>query len=656
MKQRKWWLIFLAVILVATVNVLLTSWKHNRVSARNANHSPSRQTEQSEPAYDVWGQTVSAKEAKQLLKTEQGRAFLSPHNGAVVINEPLLKLGQKTFREETFGNEVFITDILGLVNGAFTVPGIKKAIAELHGDGTDNLRVELAQTVTIGGKTFNKGAKIDTGLDVARGAKEVLGLPFKESGGKTKVGITCLACHAIYDTRSKTVVEGPPNPDVDFGLLFGLATNTAAYFGRSDVYQLSQYVKDINRTVVATDGKKAPLPDPEALEAAVDASLLKWPRGNFDATSDKVNNPTQTLDSFTLGDHPYSWSGTGMAGPFKGQSVLNNNVNAVGSDLTTLADSSQALFGIDKEVFLGAILQNAADPKFRFDPKTRRKPSEFFASVDPTPGVAGVNQLVALPTFPRPSLITLNGLLAGSPGYNVWEQINGLSAYQNTLIPPKPPNRPNAQTLMLGERVFRKAQCISCHAGPFLTNNRVVSAEVIGTEPTRAKALSALEKYMVEPVIYSPDTPVPVPPGARVLKVPTERLDPEQIKLAFAQGGSPGGYKVPSLIALYWTAPYLHDGGVAVGPDAKNQLGTPGTVKKGVLPEPANSLRALVDRQLRGKVVAANQASADLRDAHVTGAGHNYWVDASTGFTKKEQDALIQYLLSLTKPKTSDPH
>jgi hypothetical protein len=32
-----------------------------------------------------------------------------------------------------------------------------------------------------------------------------------------------------------------------------------------------------------------------------------------------------------------------------------------------------------------------------------------------------------------------------------------------------------------------------------------------------------------------------------------------------AHRGSNGGYKVPSLVGLYWSEPYLHDGGVAVG-------------------------------------------------------------------------------------------
>jgi hypothetical protein len=63
---------------------------------------------------------------------------------------------------------------------------------------------------------------------------------------------------------------------------------------------------------------------------------------------------------------------------------------------------------------------------------------------------------------------------------------------------------------------------------------------------------------------------------------------------------------VPSIIGLYWTAPYLHDGGVAVGPNLDKDIGILGTLRKGIHPDPANSLRALVDKELRRKVILSN--------------------------------------------------
>jgi hypothetical protein len=127
--------------------------------------------------------------------------------------------------------------------------------------------------------------------------------------------------------------------------------------------------------------------------------------------------------------------------------------------------------------------------------------------------------------------------------------------------------------------------------------------------------------------------------------------DPEQIRLAFAVGGSPGGYKVPGLLGLYWTASYLHDGGVAVGDQPESQLGLPGTLGKGVPPDPRQSLRALLDRDLRARVVAANAADVDVRSMHVRGIGHEFWVDTAAQFSLSEQSALLDYLLTLTAPK-----
>lgn len=121
--------------------------------------------------------------------------------------------------------------------------------------------------------------------------------------------------------------------------------------------------------------------------------------------------------------------------------------------------------------------------------------------------------------------------------------------------------------------------------------------------------------------------------------------------MALAQGESPGGYKVPSLVGLAWTAPYLHDGGVAVGDDPEAQLGMPGTLLASRMPDPANSLRALVDRRLRAKVIAANRGSDALRASHVTGAGHDHWADEGAGVLRDDQDALILDLLTYSAPR-----
>ncbi|MEC1169884.1 electron transport protein, partial [Bacillus paralicheniformis] len=146
------------------------------------------------------------------------------------------------------------------------------------------------------------------------------------------------------------------------------------------------------------------------------------------------------------------------------------------------------------------------------------------------------------------------------------------------------------------------------------------------------------------------DTPVPLLRKPKILKVPTAGFDPEQIKLSWAQGDSEGGYKVPSLIGVYWRAPYLHDGGVAVGSSLK-ETGIPNTVIKGKQADPYNSLLAMIDRDLRQQVVTSNSESPDLKAVRVTGKGHEFWIDAKSGFSEQEQKALIHYLIHTDMPK-----
>jgi hypothetical protein len=146
-----------------------------------------------------------------------------------------------------------------------------------------------------------------------------------------------------------------------------------------------------------------------------------------------------------------------------------------------------------------------------------------------------------------------------------------------------------------------------------------------------------------------------------VLDVPTDITPQKAQQLAFGINNPAGGYKVPSLIGLYLTAPYLHDGGVAASASALKQderdgqfvvanpqeLGMAGTLEQYIFPDPKASLRVLVDRNLREATVAANQAHPDLQQSNVDGSGHAYWVDAKADFTTEEQTDLIQFLLSL---------
>jgi len=598
-------------------------------------------------AFDVWGHGITQAEATRLLQTTEGQALLSPQHGAVAITDALLTLGRVSFYRETFGNEVFLSEIMGILDGPLTSWRMAKALWKLGGRGTTNLQLPLEEDVTIGGATFPKGTVLNTGLDVVPGSYLPLGLKVKLQGGRLVVGITCALCHATLDPHTMQVVEGGMNSDFNGGLVLALATNSAAYLGHASVASLDAYTTDPQRTVTRSDGTIARLPDTRALEDAVDAGLLQWPPGTFDATTDLVGNPTKINNTFTLGHHPYAWTGIFAAGPFQGLAAITSHVHAIGSDGLSQAASSAFLMDLDPEVYLGTLLQNAAQRRYRYVPTPGQTPSAFFARVDPTPGAPGVNQIVRLPTFPHTSLISEVGLAGSAPGYRFMEQNNALAAFQNTLIPPPAPLPTTQATVTRGRAVFAQAGCAQCHAEPDLTNHRVIPVSEIGTDPSRAAALKTTEAHYVPPVLYTFDTPVPIPPEARPVAVPTAQLDSQQIQLAFAYGGTPGGYKVPSLIGVYWSAPYLHDGGVAVGPNAQTQCGVPGTLLQGIPPDPVNSLRALIDRALRQQVIAANATAPSLQAMHVQGTGHEFWVDAETGFTPADQEALIQYVFSL---------
>lgn len=593
--------------------------------------------------YDIWGKTLTV--PGTALKDQDPR--LTAAHGAVEVTKELLALGRRTLYEESFGNEVFLTDIVGIIGGPMKLNNIAKALAELKGRGTTNLRVALDQDVTIGGKTYRKGDKIDTGFDVAKGAYAPVGVTFKYAEGTARIGVSCMACHATVNRETGMIVEGAPNSDLNLGFMLALAPNSAAYFTHTDITSLVDYVKNEQRTIVNSKGKTEALPDPALLEKAVDENLIKWMPGTFDTTADLVSDVTQIPDMFTKGDHPYSWSGFAAAGPFKGLSTFSNNVHAQNTDTLSQTEVSEPMWGIDKEIYVGTILQNAAYRKFRYDPGSGLKPTEFFNRLDPNPGTPGVNEVVKIPNFPKVSAIAPNGLYISSPGFKAGEQVNAMSAYQNTIRPPETDatDISDAKTINLGAEVFKKAQCITCHAGDFYTNNHVMRAAEIGTEPARAKAFQRTRNAFGDSEFYPPDTPVPIPPDAKITKIPLDNIDPEQIKLGFGHT-SGGGYKVKGLIGLRWSAPYLHDGGVAVGPKL-TQTGVSQTLMKGIHPDPYNSLKALIDRKLRLQVVEANRKDSRLRDTHVTGQGHEFWVDESSGFTQEQQDALVKYLLQL---------
>lgn len=601
-------------------------------------------------AFDILGRRVSRAEADRLSGTEAGRKALSPKSGAVAIDPAMVERGRQAFYQETFGNEVFLTDVMGMLDGGLTPTQVALAVAKLGGQGTTDLKVAMARDVRVGDRVYRAGELVPTGLDVPKGGAFIIGIKTFYDRGHLRMGITCALCHAAVDPGTGRVVEGAPNTDLNAGLLMALAKNSSAYFMHASVPEAdAKPPADPQHT--GSTGTGPALPDAASVEAATKVQVASWPPGSFDSSADRVTNPTSIPSSFSAHGEPYSWSGREAIGPFAGLSSLNNNVHAANSDTTQLAAAASWLFGMDPETYLGIGLRGSATEAFRYRPDGGRSPSEVLRSVDPTPASPGLNSYAVLPTYPATNYVTDNGLFTSVPGEPVNHANNAMSAFQNLLHPPAAGQDPDR--VRAGRAVFEKAGCGSCHSGPALTNHRVVPEAEIGTEPTRARAGAKMEARLSAPAMFAADTPFPTPADPVIVPVPLAGDALAQVQLAWGQGGTEGGYKVPNLVGLAWTAPYLHDSGVAVGSDAVSQLGVPGTLYRGVAPDPANSLRALVDRDLRAKVIAANAASDTARIARVTGKGHAYWADAGSGVSREEQTALIAYLLSvdrLTEP------
>lgn len=657
MQRRSLIGVLLIVVVVGILGYLLELSFPIRPPTLDSTYTPlAKPAPQEIGSYDVLGTPVSKAEAEQLLQTETGKVLLAPDNGAIAITQNLIDLGRDAFYRETFGNEYFFTDVVGAIDGPINLVSVSKAIAALGGKHTTNLQIPLDRDVTVGGRTFKAGTKLNTGLDVPAGSLVPLGMTLVKSGAKLRMGLTCALCHATVDKETGRIIEGPPNNDLDSGLLQAFATNSAAMFRQTGINPITLLAGE--NTYINADGQTAQLPDPQALEDAVDDQLLAWAPGNFDSTPDNNNNPSQIPSSYTFDTYPYGWSGFSSVGWFHGLTTLNNNVHAANSDPTSDSYGSKYLLGINKETYLGVMLQNAANPKFRLPQGA--KPSDFFEKNDPTPGQPGINEVIKMPGHPKGSIFVLDGLLASSPGYLAGEQLNGMSAYQNTLAPP--PHEPTSDTEVLrrGAAVFEKANCVSCHSGRYFTNHDVISEQEVQAQPSRAAALAKFPQMFIPPETYPGNIAVPPPADPPVISVPLN-ITPQRVRdLAYAVGNPAGGYKVQNLIGLYLTAPYLHDGGVAASSEAlqrdadgfytvanPDQMGLAGTSMQWINPDPEASLRVLLDRNLREVAINQNRASRDLQMINADGSGHNYWVDARAGFTAQQQTDLIQFLLSI---------
>ena len=618
--------------------------------------------------YDYFGKTLTQQEADELVR-QQGldpKAFGSYERiGAVHVTQKLLDAGENLFFKRRLGNNF---DVFGRISNNLQ-PEFTQAIQNLNGQPTSNLQITLQKDLKLGSRTFDKGTVINTGIDVEKGGKSFFG--FAENGG-----LTCATCHATLSSSGDRLT-GVPNSDIDITFLLALAPNSASGFARLEFNPLDPNYQGNGKTIIDSKNNLVKLPDPQKFEDAFDDALLDLPAGNFESSPDGISNTTQIPSTFTFNTAPYMFDGQLAVGPFAGLSAFNNAVHSSELNLLAAAQLSDEILGIDPEVYLGTVLQNAADPKIRLPEGTTVKPSQWLRQIAPNPYQAELEDQVPSPDggdYPnlKPSPVTYNGLFF-SPNTNkpddiasgpFWYAANAMAAFQNSLSPPPNRSPENQQALKSGSvqrgaKVFEQANCATCHIPPFFTDNIIHPISEIGTNPARANSRLGLNDLLVPPKLYTFNTPVPIPADAETIDVPTEGISDSPTTLP--KGMLPdGGYKTTSLLGVAYSAPYLHDSGVAVGKDSlkvaddgsfsivdTNGLGLTGTLSWGKSADSANSLRALVDRNLRDRVVAANQANPGLVSSNLDGTGHEFYVDESTGFTPAQQKDLINFLLAL---------
>lgn len=630
--------------------------------------------------YDYFGKTVSESDARQMvfdagLDSEDENSYL--RLGLVHYTQELIDRGGILFLQGPLGDPFSINKIISFASefGKSTLESAIDSFDEANDpDGTaaflrdvlltclvrekvatTNLEITLSRDLKIGSKAIPAGTVMRTGLDVQAGNFTPVGF----DGG----AVSCAICHASVDVNTGREVVGRANTDLDIGLFLALSPNSAGAFvktNKSEFDPMDPRFPRSGRTIINSKGDMVTLPDPVAYEQAFDDFLLTMPKGTFDAGPDNRTSLVRVPDNFVVGEGGMGWDGGFNIGPFGGVTAFSSAVHSFELSMSSPFFAPEDILEHDPEVFLGTILQNAADPALRIPDGV--KPSDWLKENFPQ---AERERLLETPTFPDPSLFSLNGLIFNPPGEKVLESANALAAFQTSLN--VPPNRSPENFAALiggavqrGGEVFLAAKCNECHIPPYFTDRKIHAADELGVNAIRGMARNSLEGRLVPAMLPAFDLIAPLPENPPMIDLPPAEGMDDNLGLPPGLAQMTGGYKTASLRGLYLNAPYLHDIGVAVHPDAilvnldgsyrvinEPLIGVTNTRKIAEPVSAAHSLRALIDRDLRGIVVANNHADPDLVRANVEGVGHEFFVDPEAGFTYQQQTDLIAFLLSL---------
>lgn len=311
-----------------------------------------------------------------------------------------------------------------------------------------------------------------------------------------RVGITCALCHSAVDDRIGPGVGRRLDGMPNTALRAG---RLIAWGERSRAYAPFLNVRGIGRGPRVDPALFASRePDGAALmERQADAALRAWPPGRADTTPDGIDNPTETPAIVNLQDvGPYTWTGA-----FPESIAAHNYFFAVVLDPTTLATAEGRTF-----------LRSTAGPAGEDLHSGYRT---LLSALDPGatwPHVAAKPGGFAL----------FRG--TNDIGFQVSrDDLDAVGAYLARILPP-PPQPVDQEAVDAGRRVFRAAGCNECHLEARKTVGRVIPL---------GKLLPAGDHRS---------------PGY------------EDALMAIAMRDEGAGYKVPQLLGLELTAPYLHDG------------------------------------------------------------------------------------------------
>jgi cytochrome c2 len=430
--------------------------------------------------------------------TRQGGMFSSREGSPPPVD--LADWGRSVFRFETFGNERFWSDTLGLAEGLarrkITPNGLLALGVQFDGDKvpSDFRRSDVG----IGPYTDPRATR--RLLD----ANAVIGLVARGE----RIGVTCALCHSRADDRIGDGVgrrlDGLPNTRLKVGALIAWGERSRAYLPFLNLVGLGRGPR--------VDPAASPPDDPLAsarLERDVDAALRAWPAGQSDVVPDGVGNPTDIMPVFNLVDvGPYNRDGF-----FQEAADAHNHFFSVVLDPTTLvATDGTAFLSMGAPIAWEGTLQGAYDA--------------LLSAIDPA--------------MAKPRVTAER---SGALGFRVsGEDLGALNAYLARRLPP--PAAADEQAIDAGRRVFREAGCNECHLESPKTTGAIVPLGELATgyAPKRVDRAIAFGGVLQD----DPDT----------------AYDDRLIVMNAEWRRGKKGYKVPQLLGVALTAPYLHDGSV----------------------------------------------------------------------------------------------